>query len=67
MVSELTKVTEKYGLRFMGAAFDGEGNIRQIVIGDDEEQRDGLLDIICDENKGFSALVANKFDEEELH
>jgi hypothetical protein len=67
LVGELNRITEKYGLRFISGVLDEEDNIRTIVISDNEEDRDGLTESAIDANYGFTALVANKFDEEDLH
>jgi hypothetical protein len=67
LVNELRRVTEKYGLRWLGATFDSEDNIRTIVMSDSEEDRDDLLEMVTDCNCEFDALVANKYDEEELN
>jgi hypothetical protein len=67
LINELHKVTEKYGLRWMGATFDSENNIRTIIIADDELDRDEVLEMVTDCNHGFEALVANKYVEEELN
>ncbi len=67
LVKDLESILDKYQLRFVGGTYDQDGNLRSIVISDDEVQRDESLGHICDENYGFSALIGNKFDEEDLH
>ena len=67
LVKQLEKLCEHYGLKFVGGAYDSDGNLRTFVVSDNLIDRDEVLDIICEQNADFDALVANRFEEEELH
>jgi hypothetical protein len=67
IVNELNKFTTKHGMRFMSAVYDSDGNVRSVIISDNENDRDDLTGELCEWYLGFNALVANKFTEEELN
>jgi hypothetical protein len=67
LASELKRFIEKYGLFYMAAVFDPEGNLRSVVITDQGDDRDDLSEDLCHWYKTHKAVHYSKYKEGELN
>jgi len=66
ILNQLRFITEQHGLRFLSGIYDDEGNIRTIIISDNNRDRDALSDAACELRPECGCLEANKLVEGEL-